>query len=308
VIRRLRLRVAAIALIAGCSSAGHAATLTARVADIHDGDTITVRVRTKTVTVRLIYIDAPELAQPWGRQARRSMQELVRLEEVRVRTKGKDKYSRTLGEVVRVRDGLDVNLEQVRRGMAWSYTRGAARPVYDAAEAEARQARIGLWQDATPERPSNFRKKQRERTGRSESLGAGLGHPLGLAAAGRWRGEVPAAGGDAVELGGFAAVPEGRHRGERDLVHGTLDQVAHGLARRRAFGADETVAPRHGHVEPPHVALLLDGIAFVPGDVVVGDGGGLFDGGVLSQHAGRGSRQQKDRSGTEDGLHGSSPG
>ena len=165
-----RLRLAIVLLAAGASFS-QAATLTARVTDVHDGDTLSVRVRTKTVTVRLIYIDAPELAQPWGRQARRSLQELVRLEEVRVRTKGKDKYSRTLGEVVRMRDGLDVNLEQVRRGMAWSYTRGAARPAYDAAELAAHQARVGLWQDARPERPSNFRRKQRERNARSALAG-----------------------------------------------------------------------------------------------------------------------------------------
>jgi endonuclease YncB( thermonuclease family) len=303
----LRLRLA-IVLLAAWAGAGQAATLTARVTDVHDGDTISIRVRSRTVTVRLIYIDAPELAQPWGRQARRSLQELIRLEEVQVRTKGKDKYSRTLGEVVRARDGLDVNLEQVRRGMAWSYTRGAARPTYDAAEAAARRARLGLWQDATPERPSNFRKKQRDRAARSESLGAGLGHPLGFAAAGSRRGEVPPPGRDTVELGGFAAGPEGRDRGERDLLHGALDEVAHGLARRRAFRPDEAVTPRHGHVEAPHVALLLDGIALVPGDVVLGDGGRFFDGGVLGENAGGGGCQQAEGSDADDGLHGSSPG
>jgi micrococcal nuclease len=280
VIGRRRL---AIVLLAAWASASQAATLTARVADVHDGDTISIRVRTNTVTVRLIYIDAPELAQPWGRQSRRSLQELVRLEEVQVRTRGKDKYSRTLGEVVRVRDGLDVNLEQVRRGMAWSYTRGAARPTYDAAEAAAHQARVGLWQDSKPERPSNYRKKQRERAGRSERLGTGLGF---VATSGR-RGRIPPPGGDPVELGGFATGAECGHRGERDFLHGTLDEITHGLARRRAFGPDETVAPRHGHVETPHVALLLDGVTLVPGDVVVGDGGGLFDGGVLGMGTGR---------------------
>jgi len=155
-----------IALLLAIAGACEAATLTARVTDIHDGDTIRVRVRTKSLTIRLIYIDAPELAQPWGRQSRRSLQELVRLEEVRIKTKGKDKYSRTLGEVIRARDGLDINLEQVRRGMAWSYTRGAVRPTFDSEERAARVAHEGLWQDAAPMRPSNWRKLQKEREGR----------------------------------------------------------------------------------------------------------------------------------------------
>ncbi len=184
-IRRSAPRYAAAALLAASVCAAQAATLTARVTDVHDGDTITVRVRTKSIPIRLVHIDAPELDQSWGRQSRRSLQELIRVEEVRVRTKGKDKYSRTLGEVTRVRDGLDVNLEQVRRGMAWSYTRGAARPAFDSAEQKAHEARIGLWQEATPMRPSNWRKKQREKSGRSATTSSeieGLCDPAAPAA------------------------------------------------------------------------------------------------------------------------------
>jgi micrococcal nuclease len=305
------LRLAAVALLAAGASASQGATLTARVTDIHDGDTISIRVRTKTVAVRLIYIDAPELAQPWGRQARRSLQELVRLEEVRVRTKGKDKYSRTLGEVVRVRDGLDVNLEQVRRGMAWAYTRGAARPAYDAAELAAHQARIGLWQDARPERPSNFRKKQRERSGRSEGRSAGLVEPLGFTAAGGRRLEVPPAGRDTVHLEGFAAQPEQRYRRECHLLRSALGQVAHGLARRRTLGPDDAVAPGDGHVEAAHLALLDDRIALESGHVVLGHGGRFLDGGVLGSGNGgadgRGGQQAR-RGSESNRLHGVSPG
>ncbi|MEO8037302.1 MAG: thermonuclease family protein [Betaproteobacteria bacterium] len=146
------------ALLLAVAGNASAAVLAARVTDIHDGDTITVRVRAKSLTVRLMYIDAPELAQPWGRQSRRSLQELIRLEDVRIRTRGKDKYARTLGEVVRARDGLDVNLEQVRRGMAWSYTRGTVRRAFDAEEQAARRKHDGLWHDPQPIRPSNWRK------------------------------------------------------------------------------------------------------------------------------------------------------
>lgn len=204
-------RIVAACALAAIAFTGQAATLTARVTDIHDGDTITVRVRTKTITIRLIYIDAPELSQSWGRESRRALQELVRLEEVRVRTRGKDKYSRTLAEVSRTRDGLDVNLEQVRRGMAWAYTRGAARTAYEAAERQAHEARAGLWQDPAPVRPSNWRKQQREKAGRSEGGVAGLLEPLGLARAARHRHEVPGARGNAKDLGGLSRRTEDQH-------------------------------------------------------------------------------------------------
>jgi micrococcal nuclease len=211
VIRTRCRRIVAASALAAIAFTAHAATLTARVTDVHDGDTITVRVRTKSITIRLVYIDAPELAQSWGRESRRALQELVRLEEVQVRTRGKDKYSRTLGEVTRTRDGLDVNLEQVRRGMAWAYTRGAARTAYDAAQRQAHEARIGLWRDPAPVRPSSWRKQQREKAGRSEGSVASFLEPLGLARTTRHRREVPGARGNAEYLGGLSGRAEDQH-------------------------------------------------------------------------------------------------
>ena len=129
---------------------------------IADGDTVTIRARAGgDETIRLLYIDAPEHDQPWGREARRSLQELVRIERVRVETRGRDRYGRTLGHLRRTADGLDVNLELVRRGHAWANARGAMRPRYDAAEREARAARRGLWQDPNPVSPYTWRHRNR---------------------------------------------------------------------------------------------------------------------------------------------------
>ena len=67
-------------------------------------------------------------------------------------------------------DGKDINLEQVRAGMAWHYQEyereqaPADRELYAKAEDEARTARRGLWRDADPIEPSAFRKvEKRER-------------------------------------------------------------------------------------------------------------------------------------------------
>lgn len=149
-------------LALGCNLAtADAATLTGQVSQVTDGDTLTLRARSRPVKVRLVNIDAPEADQAWGFQSKRSLESMVRLETVQVRTRGLDKYQRVLGEVVRVRDGLDVNLEQVRKGMAWAYTRGAARARFEAEERAAREQRIGLWQDNAPVRPGNWRRRQR---------------------------------------------------------------------------------------------------------------------------------------------------
>jgi len=139
---------------------GSAASLEGRVVSIADGDTITVGGRSRQETVRLLYIDAPERDQPWGREARRALQELVRLERVRIQTRGRDRYARTLGHVRRVSDGLDVNLELVRRGHAWASARGAMRPRYEEAQRQARAARRGLWQDPDPISPQTWRRRR----------------------------------------------------------------------------------------------------------------------------------------------------
>ncbi len=164
--RRLRswlttVLLGAVALLAP-SPALHARSVEARVVSIADGDTVTIRTRGGgEETIRLLYIDAPEHDQPWGREARRSLQELVRIERVRVESRGRDRYGRTLGHLRRTADGLDVNLELVRRGHAWANARGAMRPRYDAAEREARAARRGLWQDPNPVSPYAWRRRSR---------------------------------------------------------------------------------------------------------------------------------------------------
>ena len=69
-----------------------------------------------------------------------------------VETDKLDKYRRNLGKVLV--DGVDANMEQVKRGMAWhyrAYMRQQSlddRLTYSTAEKEAVAAGIGLWQDA----------------------------------------------------------------------------------------------------------------------------------------------------------------
>lgn len=60
-------------------------------------------------------------------------------------------------------DGVDANLEQLKRGMAWhykAYQREQSlddRLAYAAAEKESAASRIGLWQDTEPVAPWAFR-------------------------------------------------------------------------------------------------------------------------------------------------------
>ncbi len=152
-LRLLRILVAGALLLAG-TALGDAL---ARVTRVADGDTIAVRYAGRTVTVRLIGVDTPELGdrrrpgappQPFAREAadwlRRTLDgREVRLEYDRERT---DRYGRTLAYVF-LPDGTFVNRELVRQGYARAYTRFPFkfREQFVADEATARREKRGLW-------------------------------------------------------------------------------------------------------------------------------------------------------------------
>jgi endonuclease YncB( thermonuclease family) len=59
-------------------------------------------------------------------------------------------------------DGTGANAEQVRRGLAWVFDRYVKdRSLYSLQDA-ARSARLGLWTDATPVPPWEWRAAKRQ--------------------------------------------------------------------------------------------------------------------------------------------------
>ena len=124
---------------------------------VQDGDTLTVLVARAEVRVRLDGIDAPEMAQPYGRRSRESLAELCAAKQAQVTEQGRDRYGRTIGRVSCA--GVSANAEQVRRGMAWVFVRYAppGSPLY-ALEQDARGRREGLWADGRPTAPWEWRK------------------------------------------------------------------------------------------------------------------------------------------------------
>lgn len=116
-----------------------------------DGDTIELDGKEK---VRLIGVDTPETVDPrrpvgyFGREASAFTRSLVekrrvRLEYDQTRT---DRFGRTLAYVYR-EDGLFVNLEIIRQGYGFAYTKYPFREMerFRSAEREARTARRGQW-------------------------------------------------------------------------------------------------------------------------------------------------------------------
>ena len=135
---------AVLFFFAGMIGVASAAELSGRVVAVADGDTFTLLTDTKEqIRVRLLEIDAPESAQPWGRQAKDALSALVFQQQVRVVSTGLDQYGRTLGRVYVA--GKDVNAEMLRTGSAWAYRQYLTDASLIGIEGEARAAKRGLW-------------------------------------------------------------------------------------------------------------------------------------------------------------------
>jgi endonuclease YncB( thermonuclease family) len=158
------LRIHRLVLLALLISVGlaNAEMLVGQVVGVSDGDTITLISEDKSQhKIRLAGIDAPEKAQAFGQASKQSLSEMVFNKEVTVLWTKRDRYQRLVGKVL-IND-MDVCLEQIKRGMAWHYKEyqkeqpPTDRLSYDLAEKDARQNRVGLWADASPIAPAQFR-------------------------------------------------------------------------------------------------------------------------------------------------------
>jgi endonuclease YncB( thermonuclease family) len=152
-----------LTLLLGISTAW-AEPLTGLVVGIADGDTITVLDSSKTQhKVRLAGIDAPEKAQPFGDKSKANLSRMVFNQNVSLDCRKIDRYKREVCVVLL--NGQDVNLEQVKAGLAWWYREYrreqslADQGYYEYAEFDAKAQRRGLWADADPMPPWEWRKR-----------------------------------------------------------------------------------------------------------------------------------------------------
>lgn len=137
-----------------------ATTLLCLVVGISDDDTIT----------------APERKQPYGERARQALAELTFQKEAELRCNKIDRYQRHVCSVwvapASTPAGprtLDAGMAMLTQGMAWWYRYYSSeqpaqeRGQYEFAETEAKAKRAGLWTDADPVAPWDWRAQRRGR-------------------------------------------------------------------------------------------------------------------------------------------------
>lgn len=143
-----------------------------QVTGISDGDTLNVRSGSKQDTIRLCGIDAPELDQPLGNQAKDLLRSLIDRgsNQVLLMPLGRDRDDRQIGEVFikaptpqQPEQELFINAELVKAGLAWHYGRFSGDcPNRDAivqAETEAKRKQRGIWGRAGSMPPWEWRQQ-----------------------------------------------------------------------------------------------------------------------------------------------------
>ena len=152
--------IAAVALLFGAVAYCYAQSdnYLATCVRVIDGDTLTVADENQNLhRVRIVGMDAPELAQPYGRTAKSALAELILHKEIQVLPEGVDKYGRELAQLRYDTSfgQLDVAETMISNGHAFSW--GGAH--YKAQEYAA-ENRLGIWSDLRyQERPWLYRRR-----------------------------------------------------------------------------------------------------------------------------------------------------
>jgi endonuclease YncB( thermonuclease family) len=144
-------------------------TVEGKVTKVADGDTLTIVTPEGTkLKVRLYGIDTPEIrhnvrqGQPYGEEAKQALTALTLGKKVKVEIVDIDRYRRMVGIVYE--SGVNINREMVKDGYAWAYRKYLSSPYaseYIRDEEEARNKRLGLWKQANPIPPWEYRRESR---------------------------------------------------------------------------------------------------------------------------------------------------
>ena len=144
---------------------------------VYDGDTFRVinPITQEEIKIRMACIDAPEKKQDLGIASRDYLISLLNKnpEKLVVMKKGKDIYGKRVVAEVFIPTGkgdeeIPVNGEMIKSGMAYYYSEYSENcsdnsAVYAQLEKEAQRSRLGVWKNPNSVKPSEFRKRARQK-------------------------------------------------------------------------------------------------------------------------------------------------
>jgi micrococcal nuclease len=166
--KNILVGIAGLLLVLNAWAAGPKATakappqpvqLSGVVSRIVDGDTLWLKneAQPEPAVIRIEGIDAPEICQPWGGEAKQALTEMTLNRQMLVKIVARDEHGRVVGKVY---DGdKDVGDRLVRDGHAWSSRYKYDRGPYVAEERMAQSLKRGLHGAGTAEMPRVFRQR-----------------------------------------------------------------------------------------------------------------------------------------------------
>lgn len=128
-----------------------------------DGDTIYIKSDDGRKKVRLRHIDAPELKQAYGEEARDFLDNQLDDKKVIINTDYKDRYGRDIGDVFLYKDNeaIYINAKLIKSGHAWVYKTYRKNTYLMNLEDFAKNNKLGLWKNKSPVKPWEFRIKNK---------------------------------------------------------------------------------------------------------------------------------------------------
>ena len=143
-------------------SISHADEYKGTVIKVTDGDSIKVKTATNKINkVRLLYIDAPEINQQYGKSSKIFLEKIILNQNIIINTEKNDRYGRQLGEVYLYTHDkrVFINAKMIKSGNAWVYRNDRSNIYLLNLEEHARINRLGLWAHPPIIEPWTFRKK-----------------------------------------------------------------------------------------------------------------------------------------------------
>lgn len=152
----LAVTLAATMPAAWAAKATAAAPIEGVVTRVIDGDTLLLQPAGQpAIDVRLRDIDAPEICQPWGVEAKRALEEFTLGKRAELRPSSKDNWGRTVGALTV--EGVSIGSRMVEDGHAWSARTKWDRGPLVKQERQAKALGRGLHATAGAEMPKDFR-------------------------------------------------------------------------------------------------------------------------------------------------------
>jgi endonuclease YncB( thermonuclease family) len=122
--------------------------IAAKVTKVNDGDSIEVQLDAGPARVRFSAVDTPEYDQPYGDKSSAALKAMLPVgSSIELEVVTQDQFHRMVATVWLLADDKRVNINEkmLRDGHAWAYRRYMKDPKFCDIEAEARDAKRGLW-------------------------------------------------------------------------------------------------------------------------------------------------------------------